>query len=81
MQLAAQAALEYGNGEIRLSYDQNLYIVGIDERRLDAFMQSDIVRKYASYDDVYLNDIIACAGTHTCSFGVIPNKPDAVEMA
>jgi ferredoxin-nitrite reductase len=81
MQLAAQAALEYGNGEIRLSYDQNLYIVGIDERRLDAFMQSDIVRKYASYDDVYLNDMIACAGTHTCSFGVIPNKPDAVETA
>ena len=25
--------------------------------------------------------MIACAGTHTCSFGVIPNKPDAIDMA
>jgi ferredoxin-nitrite reductase len=25
--------------------------------------------------------MIACAGTQTCSFGVIPNKPDAIEMA
>jgi len=25
--------------------------------------------------------MIACAGTATCSFGVIPNKPDAIEMA
>ena len=25
--------------------------------------------------------MIACAGTATCTFGVIPNKPDAIEMA
>ena len=25
--------------------------------------------------------MIACAGTATCSFGVIPNKADAIEMA
>ena len=78
---AAEAAKNYGNGDIRLTYDQNLYIVNIQKEQLTVFETSDVVSKYAKFNNLYFADMIACAGTATCSFGVIPNKPDAIEMA
>ncbi len=78
---AAEAAQMYGSGEIRLTYDQNLYIINIPAEQLTALEQSEVVSKYAPYNNLYFADMIACAGTATCSFGVIPNKPDAIEMA
>ena len=77
----ANEAQNFGSGDLRLSYDQNVYIVNISKENLSAFESSTIVSKYAKFDNIYFNDMIACAGTQTCSFGVIPNKPDAIEMA
>ncbi len=81
MLAAAKVAQQYGDGNIRLTYDQNLYIVNIPTENLDDFEHTEIVRKYAKFNNLYFTDMIACAGTATCSFGVIPNKPDAIEMA
>ncbi len=78
---AANAAQTYGSGDIRLSYDQNLYIINIDKEKLEAFENDELIAKYAQYNNLYFQDMIACAGTQTCSYGVIPNKPDAIEMA
>jgi ferredoxin-nitrite reductase len=77
----ADLAKEFGNGELRLSYDQNAYVVNIPSDKLDAFEATALVQKYEQFNNVYFNDMIACAGTATCSFAVIPNKPDAIEMA
>jgi len=78
---AAKAAKQYGDGNIRLTYDQNLYIINIPTEHLDDFERTEVVSKYAKFNNLYFADMIACAGTATCSFGVIPNKPDAIEMA
>ena len=77
----AEAAKAYGTGDVRLTYDQNIYIVNIPKESLEAFESSDLITHYASFNNLYFADMIACAGTKTCSFGVIPNKPDAIEMA
>ena len=78
---AAQTAQTFGSGDIRLTYDQNLYLINVPQTNIEALEASDLVKKYAQYHNLYFRDMIACAGTHTCSFGVIPNKPDAIEMA
>ena len=78
---AAKSAHMYGSGHIRLTYDQNLFLVNIPQEKLAALEASPLVTKYAAFHNLYFQDMIACAGTHTCSFGVIPNKPDAIEMA
>lgn len=78
---AAQVAKVHGTGELRLSYDQNVYVVHIGKEDLTAFESSQVIKKYAAFNHLYFSDMIACAGTATCSFGVIPNKPDAIEMA
>jgi len=77
----AKRAKSFGSGDLRLTYDQNVYVVDIDKSALDAFESTTIFTKYNKFNNIYFNDMIACAGTHTCSFGVIPNKPDAVDMA
>jgi ferredoxin-nitrite reductase len=78
---AANTAQNFGSGNIRLTYDQNLFIINVPQEKLEALETSSLVKKYAQYHNLYFQDMIACAGTHTCSFGVIPNKPDAIEMA
>ena len=76
---ASKVAKEFGNGELRISYDQNLWILGVEDSK--EFTNSEINKKYQPFNNIYFNDMIACAGTATCSFGVIPNKPDAIEMS
>jgi len=81
MMETAQVAKKFGTGDIRLTYDQNVYVVNINKDKLADFESSDLITGYAKFNNLYFNDMIACAGTATCSFGVIPNKPDAIEMA
>jgi ferredoxin-nitrite reductase len=42
---------------------------------------TDIVKKYITYENGFLTNLVACAGTAHCPFGVIANKPDAIELA
>ena len=78
---ASHTAKAFGSGNIRLTYDQNLYIINVPQTELEALENSELLQKHAQYHTPYFRDMIACAGTHTCSFGVIPNKPDAIELA
>ncbi len=77
----AKNAKKFSSGDLRLTYDQNIYAVGLNPNHLEDFEKSDIVKKYIQFDNIYFNDMIACAGTKTCSFAVIPNKSDAIKMA
>ena len=67
-------------GEIRLSVEQSLYII-TEPSRVESVKASMLFDIYSRYHNAYFNHQIACAGTATCAFGVIPNKPDAVEMS
>ncbi len=77
----AEASKEFGNGQIRLTVSQNLYILGVKEENLEKLLSQPIYQKYKNLNSPYFNDIVACAGTEHCPFGVIPNKPDAIKVA
>ena len=72
---------KFASGAIRLSYDQNIYIPSIPKESLKEFESCKIIKDYARFNNLYFNDMIACAGRKTCAFGVIENKSDAIEMA
>jgi len=69
---AGKVAEKFG-GEIRFSYQQNVYIVGVEK--------NTPFSKYDNFNSPYFQNMVACAGIEDCPFGVIPNKPDAIEMA
>lgn len=66
------------NGAIRLTIEQNLILTGIHDES-DA-LQSPLFSLYPNRPSPYMANLIACAGTEHCPFGVIPNKPDAITM-
>lgn len=67
-------------GIIRLSVEQSLFIV-VKNEQVETIQKSMLFEIYSRYHNTYFNHQIACAGTATCAFGVIPNKPDAIEMS
>ncbi len=66
--------------EIRLSIEQSFYLI-TDAAIVATLKASELYAKYRRFHNLYFTHQIACAGAATCSFGVIPNKPDAIEMA
>jgi len=76
---AAHIAKTYGNAELRFSVEQNLYILGV--REVEKVLTEAFFQEYKNINTPYFNNLIACAGTKHCSFGVIENKEDAKNMA
>ncbi len=81
MILASETARRFGDGGIRLDVEQSLYITGVKEQDLSTILHTPFFDKYKNVNTPYFNNMIACAGTEHCPFGVIPNKPDAIEMS
>ncbi len=78
---AAELSKEFGNGNLRLTTTQNFYIIGVKGENLQALLSQSFYKKYKNINSPYFNDLVACAGTEHCPFGVIPNKPDAIRVA
>ncbi len=78
---AATAAKKHGDGRIRLNVEQSVYLLGVKAEAMDTLLQEPFFEAYKNINTPYFNHMIACAGTAHCSFGVIPNKPDAIEMS
>jgi len=75
----ARLAQLYGNGQIRFDMEQSLYILGAKDTQ--GLLNEKIFNLYKNINTPYLNNLIACAGTQHCPFGVIENKNDAIEMS
>ncbi len=81
LRTAAELARKYGSRELRLSVYQNLYIPNVPEENLDALLSEEFFQRYPTVSSPFMTHLIACAGSDTCGFGVIPNKSDAVRVA
>lgn len=75
---AAKIAQSQG-GAIRLTIEQNLIITGIRDE--ETALKSPLFVKYPNRPSPYMANLIACAGSEHCPFGVIPGKPDALAMS
>jgi len=75
----ANLSEQYGNSQIRFDMEQSLYILGVKD--VDGLIKEDIFNLYQNVNTPYFNNLIACAGTEHCPFGVIENKNDAIEFA
>lgn len=62
------------NYELCFTVEQNIYLIGIKN-------PNDIKHDMIEYKNNFLSNIVACAGSGFCPFGVIENKPDAIKLA
>lgn len=68
------------DGKIRLTVEQSLYII-CENSFISMIQNSNLAKKYNQYQNIFFRNMISCAGTKTCSFGVIDSKGLAIEMA
>lgn len=76
--LHAAKVAQVQNGAIRLTIEQNLILSGISDE--NEALKSPLFVKYPNRPSPYMANLIACAGSEHCPFGVIPGKPDAINM-
>ncbi len=76
----AKLARKYGNGELRLTVYQNIYLVNVKGRWLRQLLMEPIYERYEKNNNNWIINTVACAGSDTCQFGVIENKSDAIRV-
>ncbi len=67
----------YGNGEIRLTVEQNVIIPNIPEARLAAFLQEEPVQKFSPDPSTLVRSTVSCTGSRFCNFALIETKQRA----
>jgi len=75
----ANVSEKHGNSQVRFNVEQNIFILGVKD--VDTTLAEPFFTKYKNVNTPYFNNLIACAGTKHCAFGVIENKEDAIELS
>ena len=77
----ARLAEVYGNGEIRLTVEQNLIIPNIPDSRLEAFLNEPLVKERFTINPKPLERaLVSCTGAEFCNFAIIETKNRALAM-
>ncbi|GGA13102.1 ferredoxin--nitrite reductase [Okeania sp. KiyG1] len=76
----ARLAEVYGNGEIRLSVEQNAIVPNIPESRIEAFLGEPLLEKFSINPQPLTRAVVSCTGAQFCNFALIETKSRAVAM-
>lgn len=77
----ARIAEVYGNGELRLTVEQNLIIPNVPDSRLDALLQEALLQKFSIEPTPLVRSLVSCTGAQFCNFAIIETKNRALEIA
>lgn len=78
---AARLADEYGSGELRLSTEQNLILVGIPDERLDNLLAEPLLGEHSPAPGPFERGAVACTGSEFCRFAIVETKARAATLA
>lgn len=77
----ADLADEYGDGEIRITPEQNLIIPNIPDERLDALTAEPLLQALSYRPSSITEGTVSCTGIDYCHFSLIETKERAMETA
>lgn len=77
----ARLADQYGNGEIRLTVEQNAIIPYISNDQIDAFLNESLLEKFKINPSTLTRSVISCTGAKYCNFAIIETKARALKIA
>ena len=77
----ADLADVYGNGEIRLTVEQNFIIPHVPDDKIPAILQERVFQEYTPFPGKLVSNMVACTGNQFCGFAQIETKRQALEMA
>jgi len=77
----ARLAEVYGNGEIRLTVEQNAIIPNIESENIDTFLSEPLLEKFTINPSTLTRSVISCTGARYCNFALIETKQRAWKLA
>ncbi|NET45119.1 ferredoxin--nitrite reductase [Okeania sp. SIO2B3] len=76
----ARLAEVYGNGEIRLTVEQNAIIPNVPESRIEPFLGEALLEKFSINPQPLTRAVVSCTGAQFCNFALIETKNRAMAM-
>ncbi len=77
----ARLAAVYGNGEMRLTVEQNVILPNVPDSRLELLLQEDWLQRFQPDPDNLSRGVVSCTGAQFCNFALVETKASAVAMA
>ncbi|MEA5500769.1 ferredoxin--nitrite reductase [Limnoraphis robusta] len=76
----ARLAEVYGQGEIRLTVEQNVIIPHISDSRLNAFLTEPLLEQFSINPAPLTRALVSCTGAQFCNFAMIETKNRALAL-
>jgi len=77
----ARLADVYGNGEIRLTVEQNVIIPYIAKENISTFLAEPLLEEFRIDPPTLTRSVISCTGARYCNFAIIETKARALNLA
>ncbi len=71
----------YGEGEIRLTVEQNVIITGIPDASLEALLAEPLLQKFTLAPANLERSLVSCTGAQFCNFALVETKNRALNIA
>jgi ferredoxin-nitrite reductase len=81
MRAVADLAERYGNGELRVTTQQNLIVPNIPEARLGALTEEPLFKEVPFDPSPIMRGLVACTGIDYCHMALIETKEWAIKVA
>lgn len=78
---AARLAETYGDGEIRLTTDQNYLFTGVPDATIDAFLAEPLLQTHSPNPKPFERGAVACTGNEFCRLAIVETKARALQWA
>jgi len=70
----ARLADTYGNGDMRLTVEQNLLITNISDEQVSALLQEPLLQKFPANPDNLMRGLVSCTGNQFCPVAIVETK-------
>ena len=70
----ARLADTYGNGDMRLTVEQNLLITNVSDENLPTLLQEPLLQKFPINPDNLLRGLVSCTGNQFCPVAIVETK-------
>lgn len=76
----AHIAETYGDGDLRLTVEQNVVIAGVPDANLADLLAQPLLQKFTTSPGNLSGNLVACTGSQFCGFGKIETKAFARKL-
>jgi ferredoxin-nitrite reductase len=77
----ATLAREFGDGEVRLTLNQNVLLPSIPGTHVSALRGESLLERYSPDPGPFTRGVVTCTGSEFCSYGIIETKSRAIRWA